>query len=857
MFSDRQIAGVYRSALLFLLLVVLYGNTYAQGLIIKGHVTDAANKPVSYVSVFIPNSSIGTSTDDDGYYQLRIDSNAYSKVQFSFLGFKTATRAITAAPLQVINVKLEEDTKSLNEVVVKSGKKKRYRNKNNPAVDLIRLVIDNKSKNEIGHYNYVEYNKYEKIELSLSNTAEKLRNNRLFKKYTFITNNLDTTSLDGRALMPIYLQENISDVYYRKDPEKKKEVMTGDKKMTFSDFIDNQGLTSYIKHIYQDVDIYQDNITVVTNQFLSPIANLSPDFYRFYITDTITENGQKLVRLFFSPRNKTDFLFQGTIYITLDGNYTVEKVDMAVNKNINLNWVRDLHIVQNFEKLGDGRYAMTKSVLSADFGITKNSSGGIYGKRTVSFKDYTINKPEPDSLYKGATLVTEAQAEDRPDSFWTTARHDTLTTAEANVYTNIDSMQRTKSFKRTADLVTLVLAGYKKAGPYVEIGPVNTFYDFNPVEGFRLRFGGRTTPFLSKKIYFESYAAYGFKDERWKYYLGTTYSLSGRSIYEFPVQAIHANYQQDTKIPGQELQFIQEDNFLLSFKRGVNDKWLYNKIFNIDYLHEFSNHFSYKVSFKNWLQQSAGGLDYEKELPGGQTQQVSGITTSEVALTLRWAPKEEFYQGKLYRVPIYNKYPIITLLTTFGIKGIVNSQYNYQNVILNLYKHFYLSQLGYTDVVLEGGYIFNQLPYPLLDIPRANQSYSYQLNSYNMMNFLEFISDHYASLNIDHCFNGFFLNKIPLIKKLKFREYVDVKALYGGLRNENNPGMNPGLLKFPTDASGNPTTFIMGNKPYVEGSIGVGNIFKLFRIDVIKRLTYLNLPNVSPIGIRGRFKFDF
>ncbi len=858
MFSGKVKLFSYR----LLCLVWLFSGTsisvlHGQGMIVKGHVTDVvSNEPLSYVNVFIPGSSMGTSTDDRGYYQLQIDSNGGSKIQFSYLGYKTVWKTIVAAPLQVLNIKLEADAKTLNEVTIRPGKRKRYRNKDNPAVELIRAVIANKSKNRIEHYGFIEYDQYEKMQMSLINSPDKFKHSRLFRKYTFITNNLDTTTIEGKALMPLYLQEQVAKVYYRNDPEKKKTFITGEKQITFDDFIDNQGMTKYIQHLYQDVDIYKTNIAVLTNQFLSPIADVAPTFYEYFITDTVIDNGQKLVKLFFTPRNKADFLFQGNLYVTIDGNFAVQKIDMQVNKKINLNWVKDLHIIQDFEKLKDDRYQLTEATLSADFGITKNGSGGLYGKRSVSFKNYIVDNARPDSLYKGNAIVEMKNADKQPDSFWITNRLDTLTKAEANVYKNIDSLQKMKSFRRTMDIFTLVAAGFKKAGPYIEIGPVNTFYSFNPVEGFRLRLGGRTTPQFNKNIYFESYAAYGFKDEKWKYYLGGTYSITGRSIYEFPVKAFHANYEQDTKIPGQELQFIQEDNFLLSFKRGVNDKWLYNNIYNVDFLDEFPSHFSYKINFKNWKQEAAGGLIYNKDV-SGQIQQIPSITTSEIGLELRWAPHEEFYQGKLYRTPIYNKYPIFTLRSILGVKGVFNGEYNYQNISLNIYKHLYLSQLGYTDVILEGGYIFNKLPYPLLDIHRANQSYSYQLSSYNMMNFLEFVSDHYASLNIDHCFNGFFLNKIPLIKKLKFREYLDAKVLYGGLRNENKPGNDPGLLRFPTDAYGNPVTFALNSKPYVEGSVGVGNILKFFRIDLVKRFTYLDLPNVSTLGIRGRFKFDF
>jgi hypothetical protein len=411
------------------------------------------------------------------------------------------------------------------------------------------------------------------------------------------------------------------------------------------------------------------------------------------------------------------------------------------------------------------------------------------------------------------------------------------------------------SYRRFMDIATLLLAGYKNFNIF-EVGPVNTFYSFNPVEGFRLRVGGRTTANLSKRLYFETYGAYGFKDKQYKGYLGVTYSLNNKSIYDYPLNYIRASAQREVKIPGQELQFVQEDNFLLSFKRGNNDKWLYNNFYRLDYVHEFNNHFSYTLGFKSWKQLPAGALVYMKEA-GGAATNIEKLTTTELSLELRWAPHEQFYQGKVYRIPIVNQYPIFTLHYTAGIKGLFNGEYNYHNLVLHMEKRMYEGSLGYTDLVLEGGYIFNQLPFPLLDIHRANQTYSYQLNSYNLMNFLEFVSDHYAGINLDHHFNGFIFNRIPLMKKLKWREVAAVKWLYGGLRRENDPSKNDGLYAFPVDNNGAPITYTLNNGPYIEGSIGIANIFKVLRIDLVRRFTYLNHPDVAEWGVRGRFKFDF
>jgi hypothetical protein len=543
------------------------------------------------------------------------------------------------------------------------------------------------------------------------------------------------------------------------------------------------------------------------------------------------------------------------MYVTMDGNYAIQSAYLTVNKNINLNFVRALEAKLDFDKNPDGRYHLSKTNLIMDFGINANKGGGLTGERTVIIKDYLINKQQPDTLYSGPSLIVDSKAESRPEQFWGIHRQDSLVSGNLRIYKNIDTLQTIPSFKRTMDLVTLFFAGYKDFGPF-EVGPVNTFYSFNNVEGLRLRLGGRTTPSLSKRYYFETYGAYGLKDEKWKYFLSGTYSLNAKSIYAFPQSYVRGSFQRDTKIPGQELQFVQEDNFLLSFKRGDNNMMLYNDIYKVEYMKEFESHFSINLSFRKWSQKPAGGLYFNNSV-NDQLNVIDNINTSEVNISLRYAPNEKFYQGKLYRTPIIDKFPIFNLRYTAGLKGVFEGQYNYHNLAGSIEKRFYLSQLGYSDVIVEGGNIFGKVPFPLLTIHRANQTYAYQLNSYNLMNFLEFVSDHYVSINIDHNFNGFFFNKIPLLKKLKLREVVSLKVLYGGLRDENKPSLDGSLLQFPENADGTPTTYSLGKDPYVEGSVGIGNIFKLLRVDLVRRFNYLDNPVVTKWGVRARVKFDF
>lgn len=829
-------------------------SAFAQKTIITGTVRDAVTKEtLPYVSIFFNDTRIGTQTDIDGNFKISTNED-YNQLKFNYVGYEVLVKNIVVGQTQKVDVLLKSNAQSLNEVTIIAGKK-RYSNKNNPAVELIRQVIEHKDENQPKAYETVQYKEYEKMLFSMSNISEKFKNKRMFRNYQFLFQEQDSTQIGGKNLLPIYIQEKLADQYLSFSPDKSKTVVLAEKQVQFDNrYIDNQGMKAYFDRMYQNINIYDNNISVMSNDFLSPIANSAPTFYKFFITDTLKNIMPNVIELSFTPRNKGDMLFEGKIYITMDGNFAVQRASFGVNKNINLNFVRGMQIDLDFEKNVDNRYYLSKSTLIADFGINKNKGLGFTGERSVNYKEYKTNVEIPDTVFSGKKIEILAGAEKRSDDFWRQNRLDTIPEKQLKIYSNIDTLQNLPSFKRTMQIVTLLFAGYQNLGPY-EIGPVNTFYSFNNVEGFRLRLGGRSTPEFSKRFYFENYAAYGFKDEKWKFFLSATYSLNNKSIYKFPQNYIRASFQRDTKIPGQELQFVQEDNFLLSFKRGVNDMLLYNDFYRVDYVREFENRFSYTVGFKKWSQTPAGGLVYRD---ASSNSYINRLTTSEFSVGLRYAKNEKFYQGKIYRTPIIDRYPIYNLKYTMGVKGLLGGEYNYHNIMGSIDKRFYVSQLGFTDVRLEGGYISGKLPFPLLAVHRANQTYAYQLNSYNLMNFLEFVSDHYASINIDHSFNGFFLNKIPLLNKLKLREIISFKAIYGGLRDENNPEKtNTGIYKMPTYENGMQRTYSLNKEPYMEGSVGLGNIFKFLRVDLVKRFNYLNNPEVSEWGIRTRVKLDF
>ncbi len=837
---------------ILVLFLLVATPVYAQKMTrISGKVIDAKTKELlPFVSVVFKGKNIGVITNYNGEYKIETQW-ASDSLQASFLGYHSQIKPVKKGERQTINFSLLPKNITLEEVEIKA-KKVRYRNKNNPAVALIRNVIKNKKLNRKENLDYYEYEKYEKDEFDLNNITDKYKKKKALKKFQFVFSFVDTSDINGKPFLPVFLKEKRAKVYYRKKPQSKKEYIMGTNMTGFHEYIDNQGVSYMIDNLFEDIDLYDNTILLLTNPFTSPISVIAPSIYKFRIIDTLDINGYNCIRLGFQPRNKQDFAFAGNLYITNDNRYALVKADMNVSKDINLNFVNDLKIIQEYTFINNKAWMLTTDKLIVDFNLSKKGVG-MFGRKSVYYDNFVFNKHRPDSLYTGTEeVINELGFDERDSSFWKKNRIVDLTKQEKDIYKMVDSIQNVPAFKRTMDVVMLLVAGYWNFNK-IDVGPVNTFYSFNDVEGFRLRLGGRTSDKFSKKFRLSGYGVYGFKDKQFKYSAMATWSLNNKALKDNPKHTLSLQYQYETNFPGMEVQFINEDNFLLSFKRGVADKILYNRMLKIEHYRDWKNGLSTTLILRN-IQQKPGGTLYFNYEDGDS---VESITSSEITARIRFAPNEKFYQGIDYRVPIFTNNPIFQFTFTQGIKGVFGSDYTYSKLKFNAFKRFYEGPLGFTNTEIEVGKIFGKVPFPLLDLPRANQTYSYQLRSYNMMNFLEFASDKYVSLLIEHHFNGFILNKIPLLKKLKWRSIISFKGLYGGISDKNNPEVTPGLMKFPTDKNGNPTTFSLSDKPYVEASVGLGNIFKFFRVDLVRRITYLDNPNVPKYGIRVRFKFDF
>lgn len=837
-----------------LMLCVASISSSAQKLtVVKGTVVDSETKePLPLVNIAFVNTSIGTTSDFDGSFVLE-SKWATDTIVVSYVGYQTQKIPITLNERQTVNVALEPYALSLQTVEIKA-KRKSYKRKGNPAVEIMEKAIKNKDKNRLEALAYYEYDKYEKIQFDLNNfDPEKLKKRKTMRKFQFIFDYVDTSQLNGKPFLPFFIQETVAKVYYRKDPESKKEYRQGVKVTGIQDYIDLEDFTTMVDVLYQNINIYDDNIRLLDLVFMSPMNPLAITYYRFYLVDTAAVvNGVLCNKISFMPVNNQNIAFKGDLFITKDSSYALLKADLGITRQINVNFVHDLNLVQEFERK-DGIMVMTKDQLKIDFGLFKKGTG-VYGTRTVSYINHLFNTPREEQLYAGTENVIAAKdAYEKDEAFWSQARHDTLSQQEEGIYEMIDTLQKAPAFKTAMDILSLAFTGYKAFGAF-DVGPIGSFYSFNDVEGFRLKFGGETNLKFHPKLSLAGLVAYGTKDQEFKYGGSLLYSFRD-NFKKNPKHFFRFYYQHEVNLVGQYLPFTSTDNFFISFQRGSTSRMTLLDRYRLQYFLELENNLSWDLQLENTRQTPIGTFRFDYYDP--QTQELTSlpeVTTSEVNLQMRFAPNEQFLQGRSYRIPIYNRYPVFTLKLTAGFKDWLNGDYNYQKASLNIFKQFYFSFLGTMRFETEMGQIWGKgLPYFLLHLPRANQSFAYRTGAFNLMNYQEFVADKYAFLSIEHFFNGFIFNKIPLLRKAKLREVITFKSVYGRLSDANNPNKNPELIQFLKAEDGiTPITYTFNNKPYMEASVGVANILKFVRFDLVRRLSYLNHPDVPELfGVKG------
>ncbi len=846
--------------LIFCLILPLWLNAQVPSLtIVHGRVWDAhTEEPLPFATVRIPEAGIGTRTDAEGRFSLKTHAPGPLTLRVTYVGYVAQELPLRVGEENEMKVTLREATATLQEVTVRV---EHYRNKDNPAVALIRKAIEHKDKNRPEALAYYQYEKYEKIGFSLNNVTERTRNNPLLKRFKIIFDNADTNRINNKVNVLLYMRELLSDVYYRGSTSTRREYIRGERHVLFEDAFNLMGISNYIDALYTNVNFYDGSIELLNTRFVGPLNILSPSIYRFYIQDTVFIEETPCVRLYFAPRVKTDVAFTGNLWIALDSTYALRRVEVGIPPEINLNWVNDMQLRQEYSwaETSDGKriLMLSRDEVSIEFSLWRSEKArSLLGNKITTLRHYRIDEPLPDSLFSPLqAVVRDSSALAQDEQFWAQHRHVELTRSEAGLKQTMDSLNRDRSFKRLVRRARFLFEGYTAVGS-VDIGPANAFYSFNPIEGLRLRFGGRTNYEFSTRLALEGYAAYGFRDQRWKGMGAITYSFGPEKVRLFPIHHVRLWYQDDVEIPGQALQFVNEDNLFLSLKRGPNDRMIYKNTYGLEYRREFFSGFSWRFTLRNTRQNPAGVLlfDYTEQ---GETRYKTDLMASEVGVRLRYAPNEKFYDGPNYRTPILTKYPILELAYDAGIRGVLGSEYNYHVARATVRKVFFYPILGQGYAIAEGGWVFGQAPYPMLIIHRANQTYTYQRESYNLMNFMEFISDRYAAISYYHNFGGWFFGRIPLLRRLRWREVLTVKSLWGGLSEHNQPNESNRLLRLPTYEDGTPLTHSLGAKPYVEGSVGISHIFGILRIDLLRRFTYTDHPFVTKWGVRIRLSTEF
>lgn len=833
------------SSWLFLAGFSAHGQTKMR---VEGKVIDSRSKePLSFATVNFTGTDIGTTTDNEGFFELEADQYVDS-ITVSFIGFDPQTIALPSDLSRPILIALDPTSLKLATVDV-TARRERYRRKDNPAVELIKNVIDHRDRNRLEFQDFYQHQKYEKIEFDLANIQEWLVENKALKSVDFIFNNLDTTA-EGVAFLPFFLQESIATVYFRKQPEAKKEYREGLKVIDFDDFTSDQSIYNQLERLYQEVDIYQTKIHLFDNQFVSPLAPIAPSYYRYYISDTLEYEGQPAIVLDYIPNNKYNLGFTGSLFIKADSTYQVIGITMGLLDQANLNFVKSLKIALDFEEV-DSVWVVRREVIETEFSIS-DKLVSIFGKKTTINGGYRFEEAADPSVYQATGNLIPGEGESqRDEAFWKAARPEPLTSQEAAIYTLVDTLRTVPFFRTASTIIRLSNSGYFPAGPF-DIGSLFTFLSFNDVEGWRFKFGGRTNGRFHDHLFLRGYGAYGIKDRQFKY-SGTIGYAFDQQYQSFPRHYLAFTAKKDNKFPGLYTQYFQADNFFLSFRTGLANKMLSDELYQLQYNREWPSNILLRFNANLRTQEAAGAFafryydeteDVEKEL--------EHIATAETEVMLRFAPNARYFEGNSYRYPLTNRYPIIDLTYRGGWKAF-GGDYEFHSLDLGITKRFFLSAAGFTDFYFNMGKVWGEgLPYILLHMPRANQTFGYQDLAFNVMNFLEFVVDEYASVHLEHEFNGFLFNKVPLLRKLKLRSIVGFKALFGNLTNVNNPNLHRELVQFPTNEAGDPETFPLDRGPYMEFNIGISNILKVFRVDFVRRLNYLDNPNIAGLfGVEG------
>ena len=848
---------------------------------VTGKVIDSKTRePLDYVNVYYEGKNVGEQTEEDGTFVIKEDST-WKELTISTMGYQMQTvRLKDFGKNKNLTIRLVPDSKTLSGVTV-SAKKTRYSRKNNPAVELMKKVIAHKKMSDLHAKDFFSYTKYEKMTFSLNEVSDKVFDEGEYKRFAFLKDHVETSPQTGKLILPLTVDEMLSEIYYRKDPKSEKQVIKGESNKGVTELV-NTGeiLTTTLKDIFTDVDIYENECRLLQYPFRSPIADNAISFYRYYLQDTLFIDQDKVVDVGFLPNNQQDFGFSGHLYILLtpDSTFQVRRVELSIPRRSDVNFVENMMIAQDFEELENGdRIASTNDML-VELQLSK-WLGKFQVQKVTRLSNVSFEKI-PRSLFKNirGNTLREPDASMHDEAFWNEYRQVKLTSSESKMDGFLDRLTHIKGFKYVLFGFRALVENFVETGDsihpnYVDIGPVNTIISANHYDGLRLRLSALTTANLSPHLFANGYVAYGTKTRNiyWKGQLTYAFNKKAYLPREFPQHNLSVYWWDDIVSPFDKFIPTDKDNMFTALRASTVDQYHHTRELRIDYTREFETGIKLSAQFTSTRNHPVDALFYQRlngnRIPTNDPKQwLSGITTTEFKVGISYEPNVTYVNTKQRRVKVNHDAPILSFSYTKGIKGLFGGGYNYNVTELGVYKRFWLGLFGKFDANIKAGAQWNKVPYPLLIHPAANTSYIIQDNTFYLISNLEFLNDRYASLLAEWDLNGWLFNRIPLLKKLKWRECIGVNVLWGQLTDRNNPATlnyaDPDLFYFPghfrADGSYEQNTIRMNErKPYIEWRVGIHNIFKLIEIDYVRRLTYLNNPNTNKWGIRFKVRMTF
>ena len=825
---------------IFILLFALLASSalYAQTKV-GGVVYDEFGDPIAFANVFFPGSNDGTITNDNGVFYLQSDGK-YDKVEFSFIGYKTKVLELTKRTTLELKITLGSDTQALDAVVVYSGKTSK---KNNPAIDILRKVWENRRKNGLSQFKQYEYEKYEKLEFDMNTIDSAMINSKLFDGMEFIFEYADTSRVTGKTYLPIFINEALSTVYGDNTQNKEKEVLKANMNSGFSN---NQTLISFVKDLYNDIDVYERYLKFFDKSFTSPVGKAGIDTYNYVLRDTAMIDGVEAYNIVYYPRRKGELTFKGDFWVATES-YAIKEINMQATKSANINWVKEIYIEQEYDVLNDSLFLITRDYFMSDFALNKKEdSKGIYGKRTTLFDKYQFDIAKEDDFYRRRVNDYDPMIYNRDEAYWDENRLEKLNKDEKQVYTMLDTLKQNKKFKRLYNIGTILASGYYEVDNF-DIGPVFSIFGYNDVEGLRLRAGGRTYFTANDLWRLEGYTAYGFGDDQFKYGIAGKWLVDKQSRLTLyggnrrDIEQLAASLTNTNDVLGRSL----ASSALIS--AGNNGRLSSINLSNVGLSFEPLYNWELKLTGSYRTIKSANepffSLDYR--VPG--SDRVRGqVNQTDISFSTTYTPGRKTANYGVDRTIVNSgEYPILHVNYTRGIEDLLGSDFNYDRAQFYYTHPFQIGIFGRLTARIEAGKTFGQVPLALLNVVPGNQTYFNISGAFNTMNFYEFVTDQYTTLHLDHNFNGRLFSRIPFLRELNLRELVGLKAVYGTISDENI-AINRSNIEYraPEDI-------------YWEYSAGIGNIFKILRIDVNFRGSYNYLPDARNIGVTGSFGFSF